>query len=130
MALEQEDFEQIEQLIEQRIADTSVVRNENVYYELELKIRMQRLEDESKHSRELIVQRFEWMDERFKAASEENNRRFEQVEKKMDEQREENNRRFAEAKKESNRRFEQVDKRFEAMHQEIVGLRVDIHRTR
>jgi len=64
-----------------------------VVYEVELRERTIRVEEELKHQRELMLQGFKQVDRRFEENRIEMEKRFEQVEK----------------------RFEQVEKRFEEM---------------
>ncbi len=105
MALEQQDIQFIkahvgEWLSEQGLAKPPVV------YEVELRERMVRVEEELKHQRELMREGFMLMDKRFEAVD----KRFEVMDKRSEELRED-----------MNKRFEAVDKRFEA-------LRVDMDR--
>ncbi len=145
MALAQEDIEQIQQLIQQSLL--AVPLNANVRYELDLRERTIRVEEELKHQRELMTAGFKQMDRRFEQVNLEMEKRFEQVEKRierMDKRLEqvnlEMNQRFEQAQLEMNKRFEQVDKRFEQVdkrieqvdkrieqqHQEIMGLHHEI----
>jgi uncharacterized protein YukE len=112
MALAQEDLIQIQQLIEQTIAARPEVINSNVRYELDLRERMVRVEEELKHQRELIQQSIENSNKRFEQVD----KRFEQVDK-----------RFEQLLAEMNKRFEQVDKRFEQIDKQVANLinRVD-----
>nr|VFJ64447.1 MAG: hypothetical protein BECKFW1821A_GA0114235_11721 [Candidatus Kentron sp. FW] len=79
----------------------------NSVYEIELRERMIRLEEELKSQRELMKQGFDLMEKRFSAMSEENNRRFEAIDRRLEAMSAENN-----------KRFEAVDRRFEAMSAE------------
>ncbi len=63
--LAQEDIAQIERLIEQVIARQPEKLNANVRYELDLRERTVRVEEELKHQRELMIQGFEAMEKRF-----------------------------------------------------------------
>jgi len=83
--LAKEDITQIENLIEQIIARRPESINANVRYELDLRDRTVRVEEELKHQRELMAQGFEAMD-----------KHFEQVDKQLAQSREENNKRFEE----------------------------------
>nr|VFK42810.1 MAG: hypothetical protein BECKTC1821E_GA0114239_102133 [Candidatus Kentron sp. TC] len=94
-------------------------------YEIELRERMVRVEEELKHQRELMKQGFDLMgkrldamneenNKRFEAMSQENNRRFEEINRRFEAMSRENNRRFEEI----NGRFEEINRRFEAMSQE------------
>jgi len=62
-------------------------------YDLELRTRMLKVEEELRHQRELMQQGFAMMDKRFESMQHNMDKRFEQVE----------------------RRFEQMDKRFDAL---------------
>jgi hypothetical protein len=96
MALAQQDLEQIGEYVKDHISDWIAEKSLGkppVVYEIELRERMVRVEEELKTQREL-------MREGFNTTRTEMNLRFEQVEK----------------------RFEQVDKRFESVQQDIRGL--------
>ena len=101
MALAQEDIEQIQWLIKKTLSETPETLNANVRYELDLRERTIRVEEELKHQRELMVEGFKQMEKRFEQVD----KRFEQVDK-----------RFEQMHLDMNKRFEQVDKRFEQMH--------------
>ena len=88
MALAQEDIEFIKNNLGAWLAEQSLGKPP-VVYEIELRERMVRVEEELKHQRELMRQGFELMEKRFEQVD----KRFEQVDK----------------------RFEQVDKRFDEM---------------
>ncbi|MBE0472414.1 MAG: hypothetical protein IBX55_23265 [Methyloprofundus sp.] len=105
MALAQDDIEQIQNIVQQAINNSPELKNSNVRYELDLRERTIRVEEELKHQRELMIQGFAQMD-----------KRFEQVEK-----------RFQQNQEEMNKRFEQVDKRFEQMDKQFteMGRRLD-----
>nr|VFK39881.1 MAG: hypothetical protein BECKTC1821E_GA0114239_100581 [Candidatus Kentron sp. TC] len=97
-----------EWLAEQSFAKPSLV------YEIELRERMIRVEEELKYQRELMKQgfdlmekRFEAIDKRFEAMTQENNRRFDEV-----------NKRFEKV----DERFEKMDERFEEMNKRIERL--------
>ena len=96
MALAQEDIELIQLLIKKSLSETPEALNANVSYELDLRERTIRVEEELKHQRELMIEGFKQMEKRFEQVD----KRFEEVDK----------------------RFEQVDKRFDQQHQEIMGL--------
>ncbi len=114
MAIAQEDLELIKQqlgtyvkehlsnwLAEQSLGKPPVV------YELELRERMVRVEEELRHQRELMREGFAQAEKRF----EQIDKRFEQIDK-----------RFEVMQATMDKRFEQVDKRFEAVQQDIRGL--------
>jgi len=111
MALAQEDIEQIQELIRQSILATPEVGNANVRYELELRERTTRVEEELKHQRELMLTGFAQMEKRFEQVD----KRFEQVDKRF----EQVDKRFEQMHSDLNKRFEQVDKRFEQMHSDL-----------
>ena len=111
MALAQQDFEQLTTYIKQHIIEWVPQSNPMITFDLQLRDRMQkveegiqhntdriidlnekfvRVEEELKHQRELMQQGFDNMDKRFEQVD----KRFEQVDK----------------------RFEQVDKRFEHVY--------------
>jgi len=105
MALAQEDIELIEGIVKKAIDNSPEVRNGNVRYELDLRERTIRVEEELKHQRELMIQGFAQMD-----------KRFEQVDK-----------RFESIQMEMNKRFEQVESRFQQSdkHFESLTKRLD-----
>ncbi len=100
MALAQEDIELIESIVERAIHNTPELKNANVRYEMDLRERIIRVEEELKHQRELMIEGFKQVDKRFEQVD----KRFEQVDK----------------------RFEQVDKHFEMQHKEIMGIHQEI----
>jgi chromosome segregation ATPase len=95
MALAQEDIDFIKTHLGEWLAEQSLGKPPAVY-ELELRERMVRVEEELRHQRELIREGFVQMEKRFEQVD----KRFEQVDK----------------------RFEQVDKRFESVQQDIRNL--------
>jgi len=118
MALAQEDIEQIQELIKKSIQSTPEVGNANVRYELDLRERTIRVEEELKHQRELMLTGFAQMDKRFEQMREESNKRFEQIEKRF----EQVDKRFEQVEKrfeQVDKRFEQVDKRFEQIDKQL-----------
>ena len=82
MALAQEDLEQIQQLIQQSIAARPEIINANVRYELEIRERIVRVEEELKHQRELMLQGFEMSNRRSEELRADMNKRFVQVDKR------------------------------------------------
>ena len=121
MALAQEDIEQIRLLIKKTLSETPETLNANVRYELDLRERTIRVEEELKHQRELMLEGFKQMEKRF----EQMEKRFEQVDKRF----EQVDKRFEQVDKrleQIDKRFEQVDKKFELLHQEIMGLHHEI----
>jgi len=115
MALAQEGVEQIQQLIKKSIAETPEVVNANVRYELDLRERTIRVEEELKHQRELMLTGFSQMEKRFEQMQVDMNKRFEQVDK-----------RFELMQIDMNKRFEQVDKQLEKQNQAIMGIHQEI----
>jgi uncharacterized protein (DUF3084 family) len=132
MALAQEDIEQIRLLIKTTLSEMPETLNANVRYELDLRERTIRVEEELKHQRELMVEgfkqmekRFEQMDKRFEQVDkrfEQVDKRFEQMQLYMDKRFEQVDKRFEQVDK----RFEQSDKKFEQLHQEVMGLHHEI----
>ena len=116
MALAKEDVEQIQAIVLQTINNTPEFKNANVRYEIDLRERTIRVEEELKHQRELMLEGFKQMEKRFEQVD----KRFEQVDK-----------RFESMQLEMNKRFEQVDRRFESMQLEMdkrfteMGRRLD-----
>lgn len=100
--LAKEDLLEIERMVEQIIArQPDVKNNANVRYELDLRERTVRVEEELKHQRDLMIKGFDAMEKRF----EQMEKRFEQVDK----------------------RFEQVDKRFELVDKRFEEMRKDMN---
>ena len=125
MALAQDDIEQIQWLIKKTLSETPEALNANVRYELDLRERTIRVEEELKHQRELMTEGFKQMDKRFEQVD----KRFEQIEKRFEQMHQDMNKRFDQVEKrfeQVDKRFEQVDKRFEQQHQEIMGLHYEI----
>ena len=79
MALAQEDIAFIKQHLAEWLAEQSLGKPPAVY-EIELRERMVRVEEELKHQRELMRQGFEQMEKRF----EQMEKRFEQIDKRFD----------------------------------------------
>ncbi|MFI3122184.1 MAG: hypothetical protein QX203_19645 [Methylococcaceae bacterium] len=112
MSLAQEDIDQIQDLIKKFISESPETLNANVRYELDLRERTIRVEEELKHQRELMLEgfkqvdkRFEQVDKRFEQLVEQMNKRFEQVDRRLDQM---------------DKRIDQIDKRFEE-----IGRRLD-----
>lgn len=132
MALAQEDIDQIQWLIKKALSEAPEINNANVRYELDLRERTIRVEEELKHQRELMIEGFKQMEKRFEQVDkrfEQIDKRFEQVDKRF----EQVDKRFEQIQFDMNRRFEQIDKRFEQVdkkfdqqHQEIMGLHHEI----
>ena len=132
MALAQEDIEQIRLLIKKTLSETPETLNANVRYELDLRERTIRVEEELKHQRELMLEGFKQMEKRFEQVDkrfEQVDKRFEQVDKRFEQIQLDMNKRFEQVDKrfeQIDKRFEQVDKKFEQLHQEIMGLHHEI----
>jgi len=110
MALAQEDIQFIKAHLGEWLAEQSLGKPPAVY-EIELRERMVRVEEELKHQRELIKSILVQMDKRFEALQEEMIRRFEAVDKRFE---------AVDGRFEAiDKRFEAVDKRFEAMQQQM-----------
>ena len=125
MALAQEDIEEIRLLIKKTLSETPETLNANVRYELDLRERTIRVEEELKHQRELMLEGFKQMEKRFEQVDkrfEQMDKRFEQIQLDMDKRFEQVDKRLEQIDK----RFEQVDKKFEQLHQEIMGLHHEI----
>ena len=125
MALAQEDIEQIRLLIKKTLSETPETLNANVRYELDLRERTIRVEEELKHQRELMLEGFKQMEKRFEQVD----KRFEQMDKRFEQMQLDMNKRFEQVDKrfeQVDKRFEQVDKKFEQLHQEIMGLHHEI----
>ncbi|MFI3156115.1 MAG: hypothetical protein QX199_08145 [Methylococcaceae bacterium] len=91
MALAQEDIEQIQQLIKKTLSEMPETLNANVRYELDLRERTVRVEEELKHQRELMLEgfkqmekRFEQVDKRFEQMQVETTKRFDQLTTRID----------------------------------------------
>jgi len=96
MNLATEDIRFIKEHLGEWLTEQSLGKPPAVY-EIELRERMVRVEEELKHQRELIKTILEQMNKRFEAVD----KRFEAMQKEM------------------NRRFDAVDKRFEALTRRI-----------
>jgi DNA anti-recombination protein RmuC len=96
MSLAEEDIQYIKEHIPQWLAGQSLA-SPPVVYELELRERTIRVEEELKHQRELMQQGFQQMDKRFEAMQQQMDKRFEQIGKRFEQ---------------VDKHFEQVDKRF------------------
>ena len=80
MALAKEDIEQIQELINRSLISNQCATNDNIHYELELRERIVRVEEELKNQREIILQGFKQSDQRF----EQIDKRFEQVDERFE----------------------------------------------
>jgi len=68
MSLAEEDIELINHIVKQAINDRPELKNANVRYELDLRERTIRVEEELKHQRELMIEGFKQMEKHFKQA--------------------------------------------------------------
>ena len=90
MALAQEDLHQIGEYVKDHIGDWIAEQSlgkPTVVYEIELRERMVRVEEELKHQRELMREGFEQVEKRFEQVDkrfEQIDKRFEQVDKRLD----------------------------------------------
>ncbi len=101
MALEEKDFLVIENYLKNnlaRIITEQSLGKPPVVYEIELRERMVRVEEELKNQRELMHRGFELMEKRFEQIE----KRFEQVD----------------------RRFEQMDKRFDEVNKRLFQFMI------
>ena len=116
-SLAQEDIEYIKSQFEYWLAEL-VPENKPGVYDLELRNRMLKVEQELKHQRELMQQgfdlmekRFEQVDKRFETMQQAMDKRFEQVDKRFEQM----DKRFETMQQAMDKRFEQVDRRFEEL---------------
>ncbi|CAC9506250.1 hypothetical protein [uncultured Gammaproteobacteria bacterium] len=109
MALAKEDVEQIQAIVLQTINNTPEFKNANVRYEIDLRERTIRVEEELKHQRELMQEGFKQMEKRF----EQIDKRFEQVEK-----------RFEQMSLESDKRFTEMNRRLDRFMFWSLGITV------
>ena len=114
MNLAVEDIQFIKEHLGEWLAEQSLGKPPAVY-EIELRERMLRIEEELKHQRGLLKTILEQMDKRFEAVD----KRFETLQHEMDRRFEAVDKRFEILHQEMDRRFEAVDKRFEILHQEM-----------
>ena len=108
--LAQEDLKYIRQQFTDWIVEESIGKPA-VVYEIELRERIIRVEEELKHQRELMLESFRQMDKRFEQVD----KRFEQVDKRFEQMERYMKQRFEQVDK----RFEQMDKRFEALNKRM-----------
>ena len=115
MPLAKEDMDLIKAQFEAWLAELLPEQKPGVY-DLELRTRMLKVEEELRHQRELMQQgfammekRFEQVDKRFETLQHNMDKRFEQVDKRLEQ---------------VDKRFGQVDKRFESI-QETMDKRFD-----
>ncbi|WP_165741607.1 hypothetical protein [Candidatus Thiosymbion oneisti] len=103
-----EDIRFIKEHLGEWLAEQSLGKPPAVY-EIELRERMVRVEEELRHQRELIKTILEQMDKRFEALQKELDRRFEAVDKRF----EAVDKRFEILQNEMNRRFEALTRRID-----------------
>ncbi|SET22773.1 hypothetical protein SAMN05216326_11623 [Nitrosomonas marina] len=129
MALATEDIEEIRNLIIEVLTERPDMANNNVRYELEIRERIVRVEEELKHQRELMIEGFKQMEKRFEQIE----KRFEQIDKRfeqIDKRFEQIDKRFEQIEKRFehiDKRFEHIDKRFEQVDKrfEVLTTRID-----
>jgi chromosome segregation ATPase len=117
MTLTQEDIDFIKTNMADWLVEQSLGKPPAVY-EIELRERMVRVEEELKHQRELMREGFAQIDKRLELA-----------EKRHEEHREDMLARFAQVDKrfeQVDKRFEQVDKRFEQVDKRFESVQQDI----
>ena len=129
MKLEKEQLEQIGQYIRENLPKWQEYNN--VRYELEIRERIVRVEEGTKHILEKMGERFEQVDKRFEQVQKNMDKRFEHMQENIDkrfehmqenmdkrfEHMQENmDKRFEQMQKNMDKRFEQVDKRFERVY--------------
>ena len=115
MPISEQELEQVGEYVRKRLAEWIAQGQgqpalSRVDYEMEMRERIVRVEEELKSQRELMKQGFELMEKRFEQVD----KRFEQVDKRF----EQVDRRFEQVDK----RFEQVDRRFEEMNTRLIEL--------
>jgi len=81
--LAQEDIDYIKKHLSEWL-DAEGGGRYSIGYEMEMRERIVRVEEELKHQRELMLQGFELMDKRFEEMREDMNKRFEQVDKRFE----------------------------------------------
>ena len=121
MNLQQSDLDQIVNQIKPQLTLWMTEQRSDTsphLYEMELRERTIRVEEELSHQRELMQQGFREMDRRFEMTE----KRFEQIDKrfeKMDKSFEKMDERFEQQRKDINQRFEKMDERFEQQREDI-----------
>ena len=107
MPLQEEDLEQITVYVREHLDEwmwEKRLGKPREVYEIELRERTVRVEEELRHQRELMQEGFSRMDRRFEELREDMDRRFEQVDRRFEQ---------------VDQRFEQVDQRFEQITRRI-----------
>jgi len=105
-----EDIAYIKEHLGEWLAEKSLGKPPAVY-EIELRERMVRIEEELKHQRELIKTVLVQMDKRFEAVD----KRFEAVDRRFESM----DRRFEAMQRSMDKRFEAVDRRFDELMRQI-----------
>ena len=88
MALQEEELAQVGGYVKAHLGEWMAERHLGKpleVYEMEVRERMVRVEEELKHQRELMLQGFERMDRRFEEVREDMSKRFEQVDRRFEE---------------------------------------------
>ena len=119
MPLEDSDYNAIEDYLKKnlpRIIAEQSLGKPPVVYEIELRERMVRVEEELKNQRELMLRGFEQMDKRFEDIQKYMDKRFEQIDKRF----EQVERRFELME----RRFEQMDRRFDELNKRLFQFMI------
>lgn len=117
MALAVEDIEYIKSHIGEWLAEESLGKPPRVY-ELELRERSLRIEEQLKYQRDLIQTILEQNDKRFEALQRQLDQRFESVDKRFAAV----DKRFEDLQIQLDKRFEAVDKRFEAVDKRFEAM--------
>jgi len=115
MSLAKEDLEQIQLLVDKAISQAQINVEpvlSNVRYDLEIRDRTLKVEEELKHQRESMEKRFEVVDKHFEAID----KRFEAVDKRF----EAVDKRFEDQRNETNQRFEYMEKQFESIRKDML----------
>jgi chromosome segregation ATPase len=103
MALAQEDIQFIKDHLGEWLAEKSLGKPPAVY-EIELRERMVRVEEELRHQRELIKTLIEQMDKRFDAMQQQMDKRFDAADKRFDA---------------ADKRFDAAERRFDSLARRI-----------
>jgi DNA anti-recombination protein RmuC len=114
MALAAEDIEFIKAHIGEWLAEESLGKPPKVY-ELELRERSLRIEEQLKHQRDLIQTIIEQNDKRFETLQIQLDKRFDAMQDQLD-------KRFDAMQAQMDKRFESVDKRFESMDKRFESM--------
>jgi hypothetical protein len=117
MTLAREDIEFIKAHLGEWLAEQSFAKPPAVY-EIELRERMVRVEEELRHQRDLIQTILVQMDKRFDAVD----KRFEQMQLNMDKRFEAVDKRFEQMQLNMDQRFDAVERRFEATDKRFEAM--------